>query len=78
MPHLPSGANASILANFPSSQLLAWMEGSQIPERGPHTEVTEQYGCTINRDFAVESTRSNFKKGMSGCWIEKMKGHVKI
>jgi hypothetical protein len=78
MPHLPPGANANILSNL-SSSLLSWMNGAEIPTEGPHTDVITQYGCTINKDFSIIPTRSNFKKGMQGCWIgEEKNGHVKI
>jgi hypothetical protein len=78
MPSLTPGANANILSNF-SSSLLSWMNGAEIPKNGPHTNVVTQYGCTINRDFSIESTRSNFKKGMQGHWIGDVKdGNVKI
>lgn len=78
MPYLPGGANASILANFPSSQILAWIDGAEIPEHGPHARIITQYGCTVNRDFEVQSNRSIFRKGMTGSWIEEKNGQVKI
>lgn len=78
MPYLPGGENASILANFGASTILAWVDGADIPKKGPHTQVNQQYGCTINRDFRVDSTRSNYVKGMTGIWLEEKGDNVKI
>ncbi|KAF2106273.1 hypothetical protein BDV96DRAFT_335219 [Lophiotrema nucula] len=78
MPHVPNGANANILSNF-TSHLVSWIDGAEIPTSGPHNTVIAQYGCTINKDFSVASTRSIFKKGMQGIWIgEEKNGKVKI
>lgn len=72
MPHIPPGVSGNILANF-NKDLIAWMDGAEIPENGPHTKVIAQYGCTINKDFEVAPTRCIFKKGMQGHWIGEEK-----
>jgi hypothetical protein len=73
MPNLPSGANSHITAGISLERLASRIDGAaQIPIKGPHTAITGQFGCTITKDFYVSSTRTTFKRGMQGHFLEEL------
>jgi hypothetical protein len=78
MPLLPQGTNANILGNF-KGRLVDWMDGANIPDRGPHTARPERYGCTITQDYKHQDCRTDIKKGMMGsCLGQAKNGYAKI
>jgi hypothetical protein len=73
MPYLPSGARPHITAGIPLTKLASWIDDeTDIPIQGPHTANRAQFGCTITKNFAVASTRSEFKLGMQGHLLDEM------
>ncbi|KAI4692871.1 uncharacterized protein J4E88_001241 [Alternaria novae-zelandiae] len=72
MPFLPPGDSPHITAGFSSSELASWIDNrTGIPATSPHTRIKTQFGCTINRSFNVQSTRTVFLQGMQGHLIEE-------
>ncbi|KAJ4340904.1 hypothetical protein N0V87_002258 [Didymella glomerata] len=72
MPYLPDGDSPHITAGIPLDCLATWIDsGVDIPRNGPHTLNPTRFGCTINQDFKVDSTRTRFEKGMQGSLIEE-------
>lgn len=78
MPYLPPTAHPSLLTCTPTEDLMSWIDAGEVPSQAPHHHVPTQYGCTINQDFDISSTRTRLIQGIQGHVIEWRDDKIKV
>ena len=57
---------------------MPWIDAGEVPSQAPPHHVPTQYGCTINQDFDISSTRTRLRQGMRGHAIELRDDKIKV